>query len=82
MYKTYGVEITAGGVTYYFHLDNLNKVRELFAGSCDITRFIVTEETDGQGGKQFRKMEMAEVQDIIWGRTARVQILGAVSTAA
>jgi hypothetical protein len=79
MYKTYGVEITAGGVTYYFHLDNLNKVRELFAGSCDITRFIVTEEIDGNGPKQFRKMEMAEVQDIIWGRTARVQILQAVS---
>lgn len=74
---TYGIEITAGNVTYYFHVDTLNKVRELFAGSCDITRFIVTEE--GGSPKQFRKMEMAEVQDIIWGRTARVQILQAVS---
>jgi tRNA U38,U39,U40 pseudouridine synthase TruA len=77
--KTYGIAITAGGVKYHFHVDNINKVRELFAGSYDITEFIVTEETHDYTATTFRTMTDAEVQDIIWGRTAQVQILGVVA---
>jgi hypothetical protein len=43
--KTYGVAITAGGVTYYFHCDTASKVRDLVNGSSQITKLIVTEET-------------------------------------
>lgn len=77
--KSYGVAITAGGVTYNFHLDTLTKVRELFAGSCDITAFTVYEQTDRHNDRPIiRLMSEAEVNDIIWGRSARVQILQAV----
>jgi hypothetical protein len=79
--STYSVAITAGGVQYHFHLDNLNKVRELFAGSHSITDFQVWEQTDRYNERPLiRKMTDAEVQDIIWGRSAQVQILqGAVA---
>jgi hypothetical protein len=75
--KTYSVAITAGGVGYHFHLDNINKVRELFAGSYDITAFEVYEQTDRINERPIiRKMSPLEIEDIIWGRTAKVQILG------
>lgn len=77
--NTYSVAITAGGVTYNFHLDTLVKVRELFAGSRDITAFDVYEQTARHNQRPLiRKMSEAEVNDIIWGRSARVQILQAV----
>ena len=75
--KTYSVAITAGGVGYHFHLDNINKVRELFAGSYDITAFEVYEQADRINDRPLiTKLSEAQVNDIIWGRTARVQILG------
>lgn len=42
---TYGVALTAGGVTYYFHCDTASKVRDLVNGSSQITKILVTEET-------------------------------------
>lgn len=75
--KTYSIAITAGGVQYHFHVDYITKVRELFAGSYDITAFEVYEQSNRTGDRPLiRKMSEAEVNDIIWGRTARVQILG------
>ena len=75
--KTYSVAITAGGVGYHFHLDNINKVRELFAGSYDITAFEVYEQADRINDRPLiTKLSEAQVNDIIWGRTAKVQILG------
>lgn len=75
--KTYSIAITAGGVQYHFHVDNINKVRELFAGSYDITAFEVYEQADRINDRPLiTKLSEAQVNDIIWGRTARVQILG------
>ncbi len=75
--KTYSIAITAGGVQYHFHVDNINKVRELFAGSYDITAFEVYEQADRINDRALiTKLSEAQVNDIIWGRTARVQILG------
>jgi len=74
---TYGVSITAGGTNYSFHVYSLDKVRELFAGSHSIEKFEVTEQTDRTNERTIcRQMTEAEVNDIIWGRTAKVQILG------
>ena len=79
-YKTYSIAITAGGVQYNFHVDSIIKVRELFAGSHSITAFVVYEQTDRINERPIiRLMSEAEVNDIIWGRTAQVQILQAVS---
>jgi hypothetical protein len=79
--KTYSVAITAKGVTYHFHVDTINKVRELFAGSCDITVFDVWSQTDRINERPIiERLTEAQVNDIIWGRTAQVQILqGAVA---
>ena len=75
--KTYSIAITAGGVQYHFHVDNINKVRELFAGSYDITAFEVYEQADRINDRPLiTKLSEAQVNDIIWGRTAKVQILG------
>lgn len=75
--KTYSVSITAGGVLYHFHVYSLNKVRELFVGSYDITAFEVYEQEDRINDRPLiTKLTEAQVNDIIWGRTARVQILG------
>jgi len=49
----------------------------LFAGSYDITAFEVYEQTDRINERPIiRKMSPLEIEDIIWGRTAKVQILG------
>lgn len=77
--KSYAVSITAGGVQYHFHVDSINKVRELFAGSHSITDFQVWAEEHRINERPIiTKMTDAEVQDIIWGRTAQVQILQSV----
>jgi hypothetical protein len=68
--KTYGVSITAGGVSYNFHVDSIKKVRELFTGSRYITKFAVTEQTHEFTTFTSREMDDVEVQDIIWGRAA------------
>lgn len=79
--KTYSIAITAGGVQYHFHVDTINKVRELFAGSHSITDFQVWEQVSRPHERPLIvKMTDEQVQDIIWGRTAQVQILqGAVA---
>ena len=67
MYKTYGVKVTALGTTYYFVLDSLDKVRELYEGSHSITLFEVTEETHESGqATVFRTMSDREVADAIF----------------
>ena len=67
MYKTYGVKVTALGTTYYFVLDSLEKVRELYEGSHSITLFEVTEETHESGqATVFRTMSDREVADAIF----------------
>lgn len=69
---TYAVAITAGGVTYNFHLDTKAKVRDLFMGSSEVTALVVHEETHYYNERpNFRLMSDTEVQDIIWGRTAK-----------
>lgn len=68
--KTYGISITAGGKNYNFHVDTVQKVRELFTGSHSITEFTVYEQTHKGTAMDYRTMTEAEVQDIIWGRVA------------
>lgn len=69
---SYGVEITAGGSKYNFHVDTIKQVRELFTGSRYVTKFKVTEEMNNRAGAvyDYREMNDQEVQDIIWGRAA------------
>jgi hypothetical protein len=70
--KTYGVAITAGGTTYYFHCDTAQGVKELVEGSTDITALIVTEETSDYTNKTYRTMTDREVlEEIFLPNTAR-----------
>ena len=67
MYKNYGIKVTALGTTYYFVVDTLDKVRELYEGSHSITLFEVTEETITTGEPTvFRIMSDREVADAIF----------------
>jgi hypothetical protein len=67
MYKNYGIKVTALGTTYYFVVDTLDKVRELYEGSHSITLFEVTEETLTTGEPTvFRIMSDREVADAIF----------------
>lgn len=67
MYKNYGIKVTALGTTYYFVVDTLDKVRELYEGSHSITLFEVTEETLTMGEPTvFRIMSDREVADAIF----------------
>jgi hypothetical protein len=70
--KTYGVAITAGGTTYYFHIETTVKVKELIEGSTDITALVVTEETYIGTTKEFRTLSDSEILwNIIMPNTAR-----------
>lgn len=70
--KTYGVAITAGERTYYFHCDSAVKVKELIEGSTDITALTVTEEISDYTNKTYRTMSDSEVlKDIFLANTAR-----------
>lgn len=81
-YNTYAVAITAGGVTYNFHLDNKDRVRELFAGSTQVTAMTIWEQTYRTNERPLmRLMSEAEVNDIIWGRTAGAVLVHAVQVA-
>ena len=81
-YNTYAVAITAGGVTYNFHLDSKDRVRELFAGSTQVTAMTIWEQTYRTNERPLmRLMSEAEVNDIIWGRTAGAVLVHAVQVA-
>lgn len=69
---TYGVAITAGGTTFYFHCDTASKVKELVEGSTDVTALVVTEETSDYTNKTYRTMTDSEIlKDIFLANTAR-----------
>lgn len=70
--KTYGVAITAGERTYYFHVDTIQQVKELVEGSTEVTALVVTEETSNFTAKTFRTMSDSEVlQEVFLANTAR-----------
>lgn len=70
--KSYGVAITAGGTTYYFHCDTAAKVRELVDGSTEVTALVVTEESHDYTNTTYRTMTDSEVlHDIFLANTAR-----------
>lgn len=69
---SYAVAITAGGTTYNFHVDSVEKVRRIFTESTEVQDFIVQEETHVWGeAPTFRRMTDEEVQGIIWGRISK-----------
>lgn len=70
--KTYGVQITAGGREYSFHIDTTAGVKELIEGSTNITALVVTEETSDYTSKTYRTMSDSEVlHQIVLANTAR-----------
>lgn len=62
--KSYGVSITAGGVTYNFHVDRPEQVQRIITESTEVTAVEVTEQTHGNGETTYRTMPLGEILTI------------------
>jgi hypothetical protein len=62
--KSYGVSITAGGVTYNFHVDRPEQVQRLINESTEVTAVEVIEQTHTHTDTTYRTMPLGEVLTI------------------
>lgn len=62
--KSYGVSITAGGVTYNFHVDRPEQVQYLINESTEVTAVEVIEQTHTHNDTTYRTMPLGEILTI------------------